>query len=340
MRFKFHSFGAESLSSRTFEPLPLNRHNLQARLRLAPFWLDVLNPSAEEMSALARVFKLHPLTMEDILTGTREKCETFPGYSFVSFTTFEADEESAGFLQAIPVYMVIFRECLLSFHMKPMTHMQHVLRRVEQLSLSGPQLSPDWLNYALIDNVIDAFMPLIEHIEQEVEAIDDLVLVLKGNEQSDMLRRISTARKRVNQLLRLLAPKTDTIRALIKRCSTRLSRESDIILYLEDVQDHIITMNLNLTHCEKTLMRTHSNYLADISIAITNSSNQTNDIVLKMTTIASLLVPLNLITGLWGMNVPVPGRDEEGLTWFFSLVTAMVVIALSAYLVARKYKIF
>ena len=78
-------------------------------------------------------------------------------------------------------------------------------------------MTPEWINYALIDNITDSFAPLIQHTELEVDSIDDLVLVLNGSEQNDMLRRIGSCRKTVMQLLRLLGPKADVVRSLIKR---------------------------------------------------------------------------------------------------------------------------
>jgi magnesium transporter len=70
-------------------------------------------------------------------------------------------------------------------------------------------------------------------------------------------------------------------------------------------------MMQNLIHYEKSLARSHSNYLAQISIDITQASNRTSDTVMRMTLLASILVPLNVITGLFGMNVRVPGKLIE-----------------------------
>jgi hypothetical protein len=80
-------------------------------------------------------------------------------------------------------------------------------------------------------------------------------------------------------------------------------------LYLSDIQDHLITMTQNLNHYEKILSRSHSNYLAQISIEMTDANNQINDVLSKMTALGTVLIPMNLVTGLWGMNVHVPGQD-------------------------------
>ncbi|KAJ3067978.1 CorA metal ion transporter, partial [Podochytrium sp. JEL0797] len=322
-RFMFHSDLTSTIRSPFFETLPFAifpPNSINDILRSGPFWLDVCNPTNDELSTLARVFKIHPLTTEDILTEeTREKCETFPGYDFVTIRSFDSDQYSLKYMQPINVYIVVFRECVLTFHFQPIIHLNNVLRRIEQLRVYGSSITSDWINYALIDDVTDGIMPSLRHIELEVDAIDELVLILKEREQSDMLRRIGHARKRVMMLLRLLITKADVIKAVIKRCAQRLAPESETTLYLGDIQDHIITMVQNLNHCEKTLTRSHSNYLAQISIEITQASNRTNDVVMRMTALASILVPLNIITGLWGMNVKVPGEEGESLVWFFGI---------------------
>lgn len=116
----------------------------------------------------------------------------------------------------------------------------------------------------------------------------------------------------------------DVIKMVINRCLDQLAPESETRLYLEDIHDHVLTMTQNLIHYEKTLARSHSNYLAHISIELTQASNRTSDVVVKMTALASILVPLNVVTGLWGMNVKVPGQDREDLNWFIGILFFMV----------------
>lgn len=70
-------------------------------------------------------------------------------------------------------------------------------------------------------------------------------------------------------------------------------------------------MTQNLNHYEKILSRSHSNYLAQISIEMTEANNQINDVLSKLTALGTVLIPMNLVTGLWGMNVHVPGQEVE-----------------------------
>lgn len=94
----------------------------------------------------------------------------------------------------------------------------------------------------MLDDITDSFAPLIRAIEFEVDSIDELVLILKESEQSDMLRRIGYCRKRMMCLLRLLSSKTDVVKTLIKRGEiapedgTRPALSKEVALYLGDVQ--------------------------------------------------------------------------------------------------------
>ncbi|KAI0832764.1 cora-domain-containing protein [Trametes gibbosa] len=296
------------------------------------WWLDVLAPTDEEMKLLSKVFSIHPLTTEDIqMEETREKIELFRNYYLVCFRGFDQDSYSPTYLEPLNMYIIVFRDGILSFHFRPTPHPQNVRRRIKQLK-DYISVTSDWISYALIDDITDAFGPLIQSIEYEVDSIDELVLILKEAEQSDMLRRIGSCRKKVMGLLRLMGNKADVVKGLAKRCNEnwRVAPTSDIGLYLSDIQDHLITMTQNLNHYEKILSRSHSNYLAQISIEMTDANNQINDVLSKLTALGTVLIPMNLVTGLWGMNVHVPGQDVANLKWFGSIVACLAAFAVVA----------
>ena len=103
-------------------------------------------------------------------------------------------------------------------------------------------------------------------------------------------------------------------------------------------------MTQSLNHYEKILSRSHSNYLAQISIEMTDANNQINDVLSKLTALGTILIPMNLVTGLWGMNVHVPGQDVpvstkvssrayhpnrtlQGFAWFSSIIACLAAFA-------------
>jgi hypothetical protein len=65
------------------------------------------------------------------------------------------------------------------------------------------------------------------------------------------------------------------------------------------------------------LSRSHSNYLAQINIRMNERQEQTADVLGRLTVLGTIVLPMNIITGLWGMNCLVPGQDSHGLNWFF-----------------------
>ncbi|KAF9969745.1 CorA metal ion transporter [Actinomortierella ambigua] len=340
-RFTLYTTSTVTIHAQTLGEIPGKGQTLSGMLQAGYFWLDVLAPTDDEVKMLSRVFGVHPLTTEDILQEEgREKCEMFLNYYFVCFRTFVLDQSNLSDVQALSVYTLVFPTGVISYHFRPVLHCRNVRKRIRHLK-NRVEVTPDWINYALIDDIVDSFAPLIRQVETEVDMIDELVLILKESERTDMLRRIGNCRKRVMSLLRLLAGKADVIKGLIKRYEGRLGRKNtgEIGLFMGDIQDHIITMLQNLSHYEKILSRSHSNYLAQINIEMTSASNETNDVLAKLTAMGSILLPMNLVTGLWGMNVPVPGQESEGLAWFFWIVTAIFLAATLFLFIARKLRL-
>lgn len=86
------------------------------------------------------------------------------------------------------------------------------------------------------------------------------------------------------------------------------------------------------------LSRSHSNCLAQISVDAIAQGNRANEVLSKITLLATILVPLNLVCGLFGMNVPVPGKDSGGLEWFFGIIGVIAAIVVGSLGLARRYR--
>ncbi|KAK2750727.1 CorA metal ion transporter [Myotisia sp. PD_48] len=333
------------------------QHHTEKPKRYGPrptFWLDVLSPTDTEMRVIAKAFGIHALTAEDIMMQeAREKVELFRNYYFLNYRTFEQDDKSPDFLEPVNMYVVVFREGLLSFHFSRTPHPANVRRRIRQLK-DYLILNSDWISYAIIDDITDAFGPLIHSIEDDVDDIDDTILRLHSDDipakpsadkahdtavsGSDMLRRIGSSRKQVMGLYRLLGNKADVIKGFAKRCNEQweVAPKSEIGLYLGDIQDHILTMTSNLTHYETLLSRAHSNYLAQINIRMNERQEQTADVLGKLTVLGTIVLPMNIICGMWGMNVKVPGQEVDSLNWFLSITAGLVVFAVVCFYVAKR----
>jgi magnesium transporter len=202
------------------------------------WWLDCLNPSHEELSMLMKAFGIHPLTSEDIrVQETREKVELFKSYYFVCFRSFVQSKDHEEYMEPINIYIIVFREGVLSFHFTPSTHSANVRRRIRQLR-DYVALSADWICYALIDDIVDSFAPLINDIERDSDAIEDAVFTARDDDYTALLKRIGDCRKRTMGGMRLLGGKADVIKGFAKRCNEQyqITPRGEIGLYLGDIQ--------------------------------------------------------------------------------------------------------
>ncbi|PWY69754.1 cora family metal ion transporter [Aspergillus heteromorphus CBS 117.55] len=264
---------SEARTSADASPLPKPAQEKTKRYGPRPtFWLDVLSPTDTEMRVLAKAFGIHALTTEDIMMQeAREKVELFRNYYFVNYRTFEQDPNSESYLQPVNMYVVVFREGVLSFHFSQTPHPANVRRRIRQL-MDYLILSSDWISYALIDDITDVFGPLIQAIEDEVDEIDEKIMQMHADERGmessnkeadndsvatslapgEMLRRVGVCRKKVMGMYRLLSNKADVVKGFAKRCNEQweVAPKSEIGLYLGDIQDHIMTMTSSLTYYE------------------------------------------------------------------------------------------
>lgn len=157
-RFSFFSSAWEStIHAAEFGDLVLPGEDIRGLFALPAdesdgvWWLNVNNPTKEEVTAICKAFGIHPLTIEDITTQeAREKIELFPSYYFASFRSFHSVEEDDGLeYEPFNIYVVVFREGTLSFSFEPNAHASHVRRRIALLK-DYVALSSDWICYALM----------------------------------------------------------------------------------------------------------------------------------------------------------------------------------------------
>lgn len=100
--------------------------------------------------------------------------------------------------------------------------------------------------------------------------------------------------------------------------------------------DHIVTMLQNITHYDRILHRAHTNYLAQVNLELTQTYNLTNNVMNRLTFLTTVFVPLSLISGLWGMNVKVPGKDYQDLIYFFWILGGMALYCTGCILFGKR----
>lgn len=116
------------------------------------WWLNINCPNDEEVREICKAFGIHPLTIEDIVTNeAREKIELFKSYYFANFRSYTAvfDEDGDREFEPFNMFVIVFREGILSFSHKPNHHADEVLKRITNLK-DYVDLSSDWICYAIM----------------------------------------------------------------------------------------------------------------------------------------------------------------------------------------------
>ena len=355
-RFSFYSTKSGLLKARNVSELEHMAEccDLPHLMQNGVFWLDICAPSSIELRILAQVFRLHPLTLEDLqLDDMREKCDVFENYFIICLKAIEPQnvltkEEkltdncvNAQMYSIENIYIIVSPIGVLTIHHQELKFTNTIIKRIKLLSARSG-LMTDWILYGILDDIIDALSPIIYELEQEVEYIDDTIMIsntLNINFQLEMLKKITIGRKKVTQLLRLIKTKNEVVRTVIKRCQTRLT--DDALVYLSDLQYHILMMETNLEHQDESLNRCYGNYLALISIETSFVSNRMSQVMKKLSALAAVLIPWSIITGMWGMNVRVPffpyGTDwEDSYVPFILLVSLMCSSTAILYFLGKR----
>ncbi|OJJ36108.1 hypothetical protein ASPWEDRAFT_41339 [Aspergillus wentii DTO 134E9] len=323
---------ASSISSLESSHPPF-RDLLETGNHEAMWWLDVVSPSKEDIEELAKAFSIHPLTTEDIKDGeTREKFELFGNYYFLSLRPPQETDQKTSYLN---MYAIVFRRGILSFTFGTSPHVGNIQNRMMERNQIA--LTSDWICYALIDDIVDGFGPLIDQVEQSIENMEDNFSISRPDDIGLVLQWIYRCRKEITRIRHMLHDKIDVIKCFARHCEVRTSTDSsDVNLYLSDIQDHVLAMMANLAHSEQMLSSSQSKCLGQISMDSTRSRNATVDTLSKLSVIASILVPMQLITFFFAMNVPVPGGEHGTQWWYVILGVILGIIMLS--LTFAKFK--
>lgn len=293
-----------------------------------PFWADIEAPSPDEMRRIAERFGIHPLTVDDCLTRrVPVKWENFDDYLYLVSHALNFNR-GWDLLETVNLSVLIFRDFVLSVHAVPLRGVglaREKLRREHK----GRLPSPDWAWYALLEGITSFYVELSDDVDEEVEALDEAALSEDGG--AELLQRMAGARRHLAVLRRRLAPMRESLQTVTAREMPFLRRPTQ--LYLRDVLDNVVRMLEKIEVTRETLMNAQSNYLAQ-------ASNRMNAVMKTLSIVATLMLPLSFLTGLFGMNVPVPGQASEGLAWFGLLVGGMVAVAMALFVFFRLKRWF
>lgn len=255
-------------------------------------WIDLEAPSDDELTILADPFHFHPLAIEDCLTPEHQpKVEDFGGTLFliVRGIDFTPPVAGAGF-QTLKLAAFLGPDYLVTYHRRPMRSVGLVRDRYDQKSGHGLFRGVDHLLYEILDHLVEYYFPVLESLEEEIDAVEDEILGDCGPETLDHVIR---TKRRVQEIKRTLAPHREVFGRIGRETFSTIAPHS--AAFYRDLYDSTARLAETADSYRDLLTTLFDAYLSVVSQRI-------NEVMKVLTVIATILLPLTFIVGVYGMN--------------------------------------
>ncbi len=274
-------------------------------------WVDVQGFGDEGvLRELAELFSIHPLALEDIVhIPIRPKAEPYDdNMLIVSRMLRHANGEDVDTEQ---VSIFIGRDFVLTFQEAYGDVLDPVRHRLQIPRSTMRRLGPDYLAYAILDTIIDAYYPVIEKLGDRIEELEELVL---NQASPETLRDLTMIKGLLLRLRRAVVPQRDAINAIIRDECEFVG--DTVRVYLRDTYDHIVQTSEAVETARELVSGLMNTYLSVVS-------NRMNEVMKTLTIVASIFIPITFLAGLYGMNFE--HMPELHLRWGYpALIAAMV----------------
>jgi magnesium transporter len=265
-------------------------------------WLDIDDPSEAELRMLQEEFSLHPLAVEDALhRGQRAKVEVYEDHFFLVMHAQQLDGDE---LRDSEIHLFVGAGYLVTLRFPPAFDLERVRHRWAkqgELTKEGGGA----LLYALLDEVVDGYFDVVEHLEDVSEEVEAAVFADEPVE--DLQERIFSVKKRVLQFRRAVLPLREVLDLLQEEIGVVTDR---LRPYFRDVADHVLRV-LEFTDNVRELAT------AALEAHLSQVSNRLNQVMKQLTSWAAIILVPTLIAGIYGMNFfrPFPAFDTPGGFW-------------------------
>jgi magnesium transporter len=284
-------------------------------------WVDLGAPSIPEALILSDTFRFHRLSVEDAMSARQyPKAEAYDGYLYVILHGIHYQKGDHAF-GTHDVDFFVGANYLVTVHDGDSVSINelrdHATRNPKILS-EGPVS----LLHRIVDAMVDAIRPEIDTLE---ERIDDLERRIFDAPDPRLIRRILEQKRQVAGLRRIVTPQRDVVARLARRDFVDISTEMSF--RFRDVYDH-------LQRIADDVMLFQDRITGMLDAHLSNVSNRLNEVMKVLTIVATVLMPLTLLTGIYGMNVPLPrfpGGEALQFWWLFGIGAAITAGMLTMF---------
>lgn len=301
-----------------------------AAARQAPgvTWVDVTG-SQEELSGVMEAFDIHALSVEDIGAELRPKVEEFPDYTFLLCQTARLEPEAAGVgdeLATEQVGVFLGEDWLVTASPTTVGAVDAVWQAMVDGRAKLLGSGADFAAYRVLDQIVDDYFLLAEELEGDLDAIEERVL---DAAEEEVLSDLNALRRDLLAIRKLLWPTREMAGILARGDPDQVSEHTE--KYFRDVHDHLLQL-VDLTETYRDLARgSRETYLNTLS-------QSTNEVMKRLTVVATIILPLTLVAGVFGMNFADGPYAMPELGWHFGYPAVMLGMAFVAIILLGHFR--
>jgi magnesium transporter len=251
-------------------------------------WVDVQGlGDAETITKLGEIFALHPLTLEDVVnTHQRAKVEDYGEYLFLVARMLAAGQQ----LASEQISMFLGANFVLTFQEKLGDCLDPVRQRLRKGKGRIRKLGPDYLAYAILDAVVDAYFPVLENYGEQLDRLDDEI---SSQPARETFGQIHDLRADLLLLRRAVWPLREEVGGLARESNPLISDETRV--FLRDCYDHTVQIIELVEACREMCSDLREYYLSALNTRM-------SEVMKVLTVMATIFIPLGFIAAVYGMN--------------------------------------
>jgi len=273
-------------------------------------WIGIADPTEEEMRSLAESYNLHPLAVEDAIKANQlPKIDVYDDQLFVVARTAHLMEDHIDYGEtAIFVghsHIISVRHGSTRAH----TALREQLEKAPRLLTHGV----DYLLHAILDYIVDGYLPLIEDLEEEVLEME--AKAVESFLDRDEVNRIFTVRRELIRFQRILGPMGEVAQKLARQELPCIDEEARV--YFRDVQDHVRRTQARVDGLREVLTG-----VFEFSSLLEQQRQGT--ITKQLAAWAAILAVPTAIAGIYGMNFD--NMPELHARYGYFVVVAVILL--------------
>jgi magnesium transporter len=293
-------------------------------------WVNVVQPGLDTANELSTRFGWHPLDVEDIVSKRqRPKVDDYEddGYLF-AVLHFPVYDKTIQRLNAAELDVFIGPDYLVTIPNRELLPVTRLFGRCEEDEAFREQLfakGTGRLLYEVLDDLFDYCFPILDKIGHKLDSIEDEMF--EGRAE-DVVRDISNVKQEIISYRKVIKPERITLRVLERRVDKFLPEELE--LYFDDIVDASERIWDQLDNYKEVVDGLESTNESVIS-------HRQNDVLRVLTIFSVILLPLTLISGIFGMNVTFPGFDTHAAFWVIVVVMLAVIVGMVGFFRHKRW---